>query len=276
MGGSDCDGDGGMRKGEGGASGGAAATTQGEKCLFTPKMGIPNPERDNSGSRNQGESDFNFGDAANLQNFQEEEKDLSCEQQSLPTNILLSKDGANLVMEGKETVEMERCQKKILGNISYAIKERTKDTRNNDDDMETNQSATKRGSDPKKPGSVYVGQWNQIKERMEWNLMEGGMDEIHQNLEATSPILGGMKVKHKGTYKKTPAGSRIKCNLGEAQVSTSGPMNKVGEKRKGAVDGSAATNPGSSTWQADVIEKLGGKKLVLHRTRKMLQKRLRR
>ena len=84
--------------------------------------------------------------------------------------------------------------------------------------METNMGAKKRGGYPKKSGNVYVGQWSQIKEKMEWNLMEGGVDDFCPQLEATSPIRGSL---NDATPKKTNPRARlggpiIECNNDEA------------------------------------------------------------
>ena len=62
-----------------------------------------------------------------------------------------------------------------------------------------------------------MGQWNKIKEKMEWSLTEGGIDGIYHKVGATSPILehvGAVKLNEK--FLNVPIGGpSVQCSFSE-------------------------------------------------------------
>ena len=109
-----------------------------------------------------------------------------------------------------------------------------------------------------------MGQWNKIKEKMEWSLTEGGIDRIYHKMGATSPTLERVRaIKLKEKFLNVPIGGlSVQCNFREIQTCGNEPRNNVGQKRRGYADGFDDIRPGSNTMQsqADREENLGRKR----------------
>ncbi|KAE8022698.1 hypothetical protein FH972_008479 [Carpinus fangiana] len=134
------------------------------------------------------------------------------------------------------------------GNI-FPSKEMTHKTAIQDlEAMESNSEALKRGKESRKSGSIYVGQWNQIKEKMEWNLMEGSKEEFCLNLETKSPSMECVNdAKLRGTHKKASlGGSHSKYRGNVIHVGSNGPRIKVGAKMREHVERPNEASPRNS------------------------------
>jgi hypothetical protein len=107
------------------------------------------------------------------------------------------------------------------------------------------------GTNGRKSGNVYVGQWNQVKKQMEWNIMEGNKEDFCPTVDATSPMKEAIQSANpRGTHKKANLGrTQPKVKRKAGHVNNSGPRRKIVEKKREYAAGPAAPSPGSSPMQ---------------------------
>jgi hypothetical protein len=186
--------------------------TKGENRLFGPDRDLPNLESAESEMRDLGETKIGEGNTENQHLIQEEEDETTGEQQNPSFPVLADEKDADTSMKGKNVVVGERFVEEIMGKQSLAGKNGFGKKSQKEEDLGAFMAAAKGRKNPPKSGSVYVGQWNKIKEKMEWSLTEGGIDGICHNVGATSPILESMEAaKSKEKLSKYPDGGQA-CN----------------------------------------------------------------
>jgi hypothetical protein len=261
--GSDREGDAGRRKHEARDSGGTVTGNEGEKGLFSMGKKIPNLERKDSGKGVMEGSDFNVDFINNQDIPSEEEGDNEGLQQIQDFTDLGPKIDALNKAPQKEPAGGENRMDDSSGN-NYLAKERIYKTGSEAGE------AIKGGTEGRKSGSIYVGQWNQIKEQMEWNLMEGRKEDFCPSVDAMLPTKGARQsIKPRRTYKKAFLGSSQSKLKGSAgHVNISGPGSKMGDKKREHDDGPADSSPGSSHVQptsdlrpSSLVDHLGQREL---------------
>jgi hypothetical protein len=128
-----------------------------------------NPDGSHSERRDLQEPHINAGDS-------EEKENVVGMKENLQVTDLRSATDKNLCRNGKEAIVGESIQEDFRGFNFSAKKFINEDFQLGSGCSEPYIGAKK--GDPRKSGEVYVGQRSQIKEKMEWNLVEGGRDGV--------------------------------------------------------------------------------------------------
>jgi hypothetical protein len=152
---------------EGGEWGRASVRTQGVDCHSMPDNIPPNPEGSNSKKRDLREPHINAGDSNSQHSILEEEKNIVVMKKNLQDTDLRFVANKKFLREGKEAIVGESFQKEFTGFKLSANKNLNAEFQQGHGCPEPNKGAKKGGKYPKKSGEVYVGQWSQIKEKME-------------------------------------------------------------------------------------------------------------
>ena len=242
--------DGGRSRQRGVRYGGAVKEAQEEKGLFTIYNKFPNMETDDCGRRDSGEFDFNVVEAEGQNIPFEGEEDSAGMLQNILVTDPVNKCGAILDVEGKQAGREDRSSEEIVGSKMPNDKILSNGAQQDLQDGEEIAKFRSGMHKSHKDVSVYVGQWNQIKEKMEWNLMEGNKEGFGHMLDVMAP---GGEVRDAKTHELSK-----KARLGESQLK--GTKNgrhvgykksavKVGENRRCNAVGPADSSPMSSNGQ---------------------------
>ena len=225
--------DGGRRRQRWVQQGAMEDVAQGEEGLFTNGNKFPNKETEDYRRSDFGGFDSNAIEAEGQNIPSEEEEDLLGVHQNMLVTDYGNKYDAILAGKGKQTKGEGRSMEGITG--SKTPQDIIMPKRVEQDMREVEEIAAYQSGEPKslKEGSVYVGQWNQIKERMEWNLMEGTQEGFGNIMGVTVP--GGERetIKNNELYKKARMkDSLVKCSKSGLHLGNKKSTSKVGEKRR--------------------------------------------
>jgi hypothetical protein len=239
--------------------GGREAGTQGEKGLFASGSKSPSTDTDEYGKGDLMGSGNHAGAFADQCIPDMDGADHAEIQQDMGVTAM----GTAVSETGQERMtylkENEQIMEDNMGPTAPAKGKALKENLARSNYGKLPAKTTVGGKEKRAAGSVYVGQWNQIKEKMEWNLMEGSKESFSPSQAATSPREENKKyTQPKGTFKRT----QKKLRDNDSHVSLVGPGSLVGNKRREHANGPVFSNPGSSNLhsKSDVDEHCGWKK----------------
>ena len=179
-----------------------------------------------------------------------EEEDLLGVHQNTPVTDYGNKYDAVLAEKWKQTEGEGRSMEGIMG--SKTPQDNIMPKRVEQEMREVEEIAVCQSGEPKsrKEGGVYVGQWNQIKERMEWNLTEGTQEGFGNIMRVTVPSGKRGTIKTNELSKKARMKDLlVKCPKSGLHVGNKKSASKVGEKRRCHVVGQLDHSPVSSNVQ---------------------------
>jgi hypothetical protein len=226
--------------------GGMAAGFQGEKGLFATGPKSPSKDLDEYGKGELEGSGIKASVGVGQYISDMEGTDQDVNQQNLAETDMGTEAVATNHRKRKAINESAQIWEEATG-LTATAKEKAYETKRQSSNCgESPAKANTGGSGTRKSGGVYVGQWNQIKEQMEWNLMEGSKESFCPSVATTSQKERDVQaVQPKGTFKR----SQQKSRGSERHVGSSGPGSKVGDKRREHADGLVDSSPGSNKLQ---------------------------
>jgi hypothetical protein len=222
---------------------------EGDEGLFTKVNKFSYKEIEDYDRSDSGGFDFNAIEDKGENIPSEGEENLLGVRQITPVIDYGNKNDDILAGKGKQMEGEDRSMEGILGSKTPEENNMPKRAEKDLWDVEEIVVCQSGEHKSRKEGSVYVGQWNQIKERMEWNLMEGNKEGIGNFMDVMVP--GGERGNTKtNELSKKPRMKEVKAKRSKSglHMENKKSASKVGEKRCHAM-GHPDISPVSSNVQ---------------------------